>query len=218
MAIAAGKGPKTKKLGLKEQAPPLVQRISHSASLHIAVGVTAARRRARGGDCRKPTACPCRPFLCPPPRERRGRQTPPSSTTPPPIRPRLPSHDPHRHQRRGARGDQGDVAARQLLRARAVHPGDADSHGGRNRQFFDLTKQAARPLGPHLSPAVARDLPLSMATVEGGPIQMGRLLFSRRRCGQRRNAFQHTPLDEFTIVTQSPFGEGRVQPTTRLGQ
>jgi hypothetical protein len=75
MAIAAGKGPKAQKIGLKEQVPALVQRISDSASSHIAFGsYRSATQGARGRLCRKPAARPCRPFLCPPPRERSGRQ------------------------------------------------------------------------------------------------------------------------------------------------
>jgi len=91
MAIAPGKGAKTQKIGLKEQAPALVQRISHSVSLQSAVGVTAARRRARGEDsARKPAARPCRRFLCPTPpgRDAGGRrprllQRPLDSAAPP---------------------------------------------------------------------------------------------------------------------------------------
>ena len=66
MAIAAGKGAKAQKIGLKEQAPALVQRISDSASSHSACGsYRSATQGARGRLCRKPAARPCRPFLCP---------------------------------------------------------------------------------------------------------------------------------------------------------
>ena len=48
MAIAAGKGPKTQKIGLKEQALALVQLISDSASLQIVVGITHRDARRAG--------------------------------------------------------------------------------------------------------------------------------------------------------------------------
>jgi hypothetical protein len=38
MAIAAGKGAKAQKIGLEEQTPTLVQRVSDSASSQIACG------------------------------------------------------------------------------------------------------------------------------------------------------------------------------------
>jgi hypothetical protein len=85
MAIAAGKGPKTQKIGLKEHAPALVQRISDSASSHIACGsYRSATQGARGRLCRKPAACPCRPFLCPTPSgEERAADAPSSYYAPP---------------------------------------------------------------------------------------------------------------------------------------
>jgi hypothetical protein len=103
MAIAAGNGPKAHKFGLKEQAPVLVQRIFDSASSQIACGsYRSATQGARGRLCRKPAARPCRPFLCPTlGRGAGGRR--PKLLQRPPIRPRLLTHDPHRHQRRGVR-------------------------------------------------------------------------------------------------------------------
>jgi hypothetical protein len=104
MAIAAGKGPKTQKIGLKEQAPALVQRISDSASSHIACG--SYRSATQGARGRRPQASrvssPPVPVLTP--REGSGRQTR-QALRRPPIRPRLLTHDPHRDQRRGVRGD-----------------------------------------------------------------------------------------------------------------
>ena len=89
MAIAAGKGPKAQKIGLKEQAPALVQRISDSASSHIAYGSSAARRRARGGDCAasQPRVLAARSCAQPPGRGAGGRRSKlydaPDSAAPP---------------------------------------------------------------------------------------------------------------------------------------
>jgi hypothetical protein len=96
MAIAAGKGPKAQKIGLKEQALALVQRISDSASSQMRVGVTAARRKARGGDCAasQPRVLAARSCARPLGRGADGRR--PNLSQCPPIRPRLLTHDPHR--------------------------------------------------------------------------------------------------------------------------
>ncbi len=112
MAIAAGKGPKAQKIGLKEQAPALVQRISHRVSLQIAVGVTAARRRARGGDCAasQPRVLPPVPVPTPSGEERAAER--PSSTTPANL-PRLLTHDPHRDHSSRVRRDHQNPSARQ---------------------------------------------------------------------------------------------------------
>ena len=50
MAIAAGKGPKAQKIGLEEQAPAQVRRISDSASSQICVWELPQRDAGRVGE------------------------------------------------------------------------------------------------------------------------------------------------------------------------
>jgi hypothetical protein len=89
MAIAAGKGPNAQKIGLKEQALALVQRISAARRRKLRLGVTAARRRARGGDCAasQPRVLAARSCDQPIRRGAGGRR--PKLLRRPPIRPRL---------------------------------------------------------------------------------------------------------------------------------
>jgi hypothetical protein len=90
MAIAAGKGAKAQKIGLKEQAPALSSAYPTARRRMLRVEVTAARRWARGGDCAasQPRVLAAR-SRAQPPRERSGRQTlqalrrPPDSAAPP---------------------------------------------------------------------------------------------------------------------------------------
>jgi hypothetical protein len=77
------KAPKTQKIGLKEQAPALVQRVSDSASSYACGSYRSATQGARGRLCRKPAARPCRPFLCPTPSgEERAANAPSSYNAP----------------------------------------------------------------------------------------------------------------------------------------
>jgi hypothetical protein len=88
MAIAAGKGSKAQKIGLKERAPALSSAYPTARRRKLRVGVTVARRRARGGDCAasQPRVLAAR-SCAQPPRERSGRQTlrydAPDSAAPP---------------------------------------------------------------------------------------------------------------------------------------
>jgi hypothetical protein len=83
MAIAAGKGAKAQKIGLKEQAPARSSAYPTARRRILRLGVTAAGRRARGGDCAasQPRVLAARSRAHPLGRGAGGRR--PSSTTPP---------------------------------------------------------------------------------------------------------------------------------------
>jgi hypothetical protein len=82
MAIAAGKGAKAQKIGLKEQASPGPAH-SNSASWQIAVGVTAARRRGAGETVPQASRASLPPVPVPTPSGEERAADAPSSTTPP---------------------------------------------------------------------------------------------------------------------------------------
>ena len=83
MAIAAGKGPKTQKIGLKEQAPALVQRISDSASSHIACGSYRSATQGAGETVPQASRASLPPVPVPTPSGEERAADAPSSTTPP---------------------------------------------------------------------------------------------------------------------------------------
>jgi hypothetical protein len=109
----------------------------------LRVGVTAARRRARGGDCAasQPRVLAAR-SCAQPPRERSGRQTP-EALRRRPIRPRLLTNDSHRDERRGVRGDCADDDTPRLSQERG--------RGGSRR-----IKTALRSFSPCHSPPQPR--------------------------------------------------------------
>jgi hypothetical protein len=137
------KGPKTQKIGLKEQAPALVQRISDSASSHIACGSYRSATQGARGDCAasQPRVLAAR-SCAQPPRERSGRQTP-EALRRRPIRPRLLTNDSHRDERRGVRGDCADDDTPRLSQERG--------RGGSRR-----IKTALRSFSPCHSPPQPR--------------------------------------------------------------
>ena len=85
MAIAAGKGAKAQKIGLKEQASRWSSAYPLARSCRVRWELPLSATQGVRRDCRKPAARPCRLFLCPTPSgEERAADTP-SSTTPPEL-------------------------------------------------------------------------------------------------------------------------------------
>ena len=63
IAVVAGKGAKVQEIGLKKQASRWPSAYPIACRCRLRWELPQRRRRACGGDCRKPAACPCRPFL-----------------------------------------------------------------------------------------------------------------------------------------------------------
>jgi hypothetical protein len=98
MAIAAGKGPKTQKIGLKEQAPVLVQRVSDSASSQIACWSYRSATQGARGRLPQASRASLPPVPVPNPSGEERAADAPSSYNAPRSRPRLLTHAPHRDQ------------------------------------------------------------------------------------------------------------------------